>query len=482
MQSHQFYSKEVRDPLYGYIYLTPLEVKLIDTEPFQRLDRLLQNPSARFVYPNATHTRKAHSLGVMHLAGILIKKLLMRQYKDIREQFPNLLAEPIVIKYTERDEYIEEKILKPLIKIDLDWWDSNIKQDPAFIIEAIRIAALMHDLGHGPFSHIFEEAVRKSNVNKEFRHEIVSIRILSFIDEYIKPNDKLNEKEKEIVDTAINILKDEPSSFIHSLLDSPLDIDKLDYLNRDAYHAGPLELGMIDFERVLDGLRIGIEKDKDKLLFTQSTKGALARTFKAIQDMYSNVYYHKTSRAVDLQLFEILTKNAEMLESMIQDEKKYIAYWDDILLLQIKNNGKEDSRKLAEDLLSRRMKYKAKSEKNIPLGLTFKYAKKELEEIKNEIENKFSSVDAKVDYFSVSPVRLDVANFLNWIDSRIFLTSNGRSVKLEELDPVLYRELLNFGVLIRLYVDREKYSSEASEEAKNEFNREIDEIIKIASK
>ena len=124
------FTGEITDPIHRYIRITDLEKKLIDTEAFQRLRKIRQLAGAHLVYPSAQHTRFEHSLGVMHLAGLAAETLLDKGYITYKED-----------------------------------------------VESLRIAALLHDIGHGPFSHLFEE-VLSGNASKKINHEIIGRKII----------------------------------------------------------------------------------------------------------------------------------------------------------------------------------------------------------------------------------------------------------------------------------------------------------------
>lgn len=132
IQTHVPYEM-IKDPIYGYIRLYEHEREIIDTPAFQRLRRIKQLPSAHYVYPGATHTRFSHSLGVMHISGMFLRRLLEPYSTEISQ-----------------DEFCHYFFL-------------------------IRLWGLTHDLGHGPFSHTFDSAVLQHlNLN----HELMSSRIV----------------------------------------------------------------------------------------------------------------------------------------------------------------------------------------------------------------------------------------------------------------------------------------------------------------
>jgi HD superfamily phosphohydrolase len=179
----------IKDPLYGYVAITPLEKDIIDTRVVQRLRRLRQLAGAEFVYPGANHTRFEHSLGAMHLAG--------------------LLAE-------------------------------NITEDE-MEIQSLRLAALLHDIGHGPFSHIFEEILAKQDRN----HEDITTWLIqkSELADILKDG---GFDPKDLSRLAIGKLVSKSKLYLNQVIRSSVDVDKLDYIVRDSFHTGA-EYGSVDF-------------------------------------------------------------------------------------------------------------------------------------------------------------------------------------------------------------------------------------------
>lgn len=186
-------SKLIRDPLYGLIGLDEHEVALINTPFFQRLRHIKQLGNADFVYPSAVHSRFEHSIGAMHVAGEIAKQL------DLSE------AE----------------------------------------IETARACLLLHDLGHGPFSHAFEDLLKVFNTQK-VTHEDVGAAAFAHSPEIKKA---LGARYGRVRDA----FKGKGKSIIYEIISGSIDADKMDYLRRDSYHAG-VEYGNYDFHRIMKSL------------------------------------------------------------------------------------------------------------------------------------------------------------------------------------------------------------------------------------
>ena len=204
----------VRDVLYGYIELTPLARRIIDTSEFQSLRDLRQLGLASYVFPSANHTRFEHSLGVYHLAGQLLKGIAERQ--------PNLFAQ------------------NPLKRRRL--------------IELVQVAGLCHDLGHYAFSHMFDSHIaRRLGVPEHEERGAEMFRgMVKRYDLPLLPTE---------VDFVVRLMLGDPTvrpSWLASVIhdrEAQLDVDKLDYLNRDSFHLGfgrPIQIDrIIFFARVL---------------------------------------------------------------------------------------------------------------------------------------------------------------------------------------------------------------------------------------
>ncbi len=265
--SDYFRHKSIRDPLYGFIDLSKTEIELIDTSVFKRLQNIKQLSHAFLVYPSAIHTRFEHSLGATYLADLVCKQL---NFED---------------KYR----------------------------------EIIRLAALLHDLGHGPFSHLFEDILSTVN-EKKINHDKISILIIKEIPEI---NNILGEKADQI----ISILDHKPiknwdpslSSLASDVVSSPLDVDKLDYLRRDSYHIG-VAYGQFDLHRIIHTLTNTDDKSEKRLCVQDKGKDAIENYSLGRYLMHAQVYQHHT-RLIGDQMFVRALDIAVNDEGIIEKDK-----------------------------------------------------------------------------------------------------------------------------------------------------------------
>ncbi len=259
--SHNYFKfKAIRDPLYGFIDLSELETKIIDTEIFRRLQFIKQLSHAYVVYPSATHTRFEHSLGTTYVSNIMANELGFNKQDDI---------------------------------------------------EKIRLSCLLHDIGHGPFSHLFEHIMEKTNPTIEEPHEAISKIIIK---EDSELDSILGSKRNEIVELLSKEIKSykEPSKSLQSdIVSSGIDADKLDYLRRDSYHIG-VAYGQFDFSRILHTLTSTVKGSQ--ICVTNKGKDSLENYRLARYLMHVQVYEHHARLAAD-QMF------LKALEIAIYEEK-----------------------------------------------------------------------------------------------------------------------------------------------------------------
>lgn len=247
-----------------------LALRLINTQEFQRLRRIKQLGLSEFVFPGATHTRFAHSIGVFNNARRLVD-LVERQ---------------------------------------------TGKKDPQRALETC-LTALLHDLGHGPFSHTFEKAQKK--IHRQKKHEEWSADIIS------NPEGEISKILGPVLATSIasRLKKKDPSDIFDSIVASQFDADRLDYLRRDR-HATGVEIGGVDFEWLLDALRVGeitVSHENDEIYTVPglylSEKGLRAAEgyLLARFHLYEQVYLHKATRCMESMLEQLLVSASKEVKA-----------------------------------------------------------------------------------------------------------------------------------------------------------------------
>lgn len=233
----------VRDVLYGSVPLTAAAYATLDTRAFQRLKHIKQVGPAYLVYPGATHTRFSHSIGVYHLARLALQHL------------------------------------SRLVKFDDE------------VGRATMAAALLHDLGHFPYSHVIDEI---SMDGTHLSHADLSVEI-------IEQDAELGRVLAHTWEVAPRLVADliagRPNPRIprclYKLIDGPMDIDKLDYLNRDAHHTG-VPYGKVEVQRLIEFLEV--EPETGDLLVTEAGTGTVESVIFAKYLMFRYIYWHHTAR------------------------------------------------------------------------------------------------------------------------------------------------------------------------------------------
>ncbi len=246
----------IKDPIFGYINISYDEKKIIDTEPVQRLRRVRQLAGSEYVYPAGVHTRFEHSLGTMHLA----------------EQLTNSLAQ----------------------KTEIDPVEKSM----------VKIAGLLHDTGHGPFSHIFEALLIR---HLEKTHEDFTTWIIkkSELNEVLN---NLGLDAKKIARLAVGKLGEKQRLFLDQIIVSAVDVDKCDYCIRDSYHTGG-DFDSIDIFRLIYTMDI-LNKNLAVNLNSIST---LETFLIARLELFKTIYFHKASRAAQIMLETAMEKANEEL-------------------------------------------------------------------------------------------------------------------------------------------------------------------------
>ncbi len=239
--------KIINDPVYGFITINDeLVFDIIGHPYYQRLRRIYQMALAKLVYPGAVHTRLHHSLGAYHLMCNAVNELRAKGFEVTHE----------------------EEV-------------------------AVKAAILLHDVGHGPFSHALENVLLPG-----IHHEELSLMIMQ----------EMNREFNGRLDLAISIFTDNfPKSFLHQLVSGQLDVDRMDYLTRDSFFTGVSE-GVIGYDRILKMLTV---KDNN-LLIEEKGIYSVEKFLVARRQMYWQVYLHKTVLAAEKMLVNIIRRVQEL--------------------------------------------------------------------------------------------------------------------------------------------------------------------------
>ena len=309
-------TKFIRDSIHGNLPLDPFEIKVLDYPQLQRLRRVKQLGFISLIYPGANHSRFEHSIGTMHLASKLADQLeLSKDDKDL-----------------------------------------------------VRIAGLLHDAGHGPFSHVSEAVL---GVNHE--------EITAFVIEKTSIHDKLSEKfdTKEIID----IINGEGK--LGPIISGDLDMDRMDYLIRDSHYTG-VAYGVIDTERIISNLKLERELILD-IKGVQAAESALTARYL----MYPSVYQHHTTRIINAMFRRCLR---DLINQDSLDPKDMYKY-DDADMISICRHSEGLSREMMEKIDNRNLLKRAKV---LPANLfeepekIFKIEKEDLLKAEEEISEDFN--------------------------------------------------------------------------------------------
>jgi HD superfamily phosphohydrolase len=378
------------DPVHGYIsFTTPrvagekTEKDLLDTPWMQRLRQIYQLQSARWVYPSAEHSRFQHVLGAMHLAGRFARHL----YPSLKAAVPDC---PSV-------NYVEE---------------------------FLRVAALLHDIGHGPFGHFFDD-----NYLSQFdlTHEKVGQHLIrTELADIIKairrsPTGEFGKGERLSPDQVAFLIGKGPTVtsskqprwvvFLQPMLSGIYTVDNLDYVMRDAYMCG-VAIGAVDIDRLM---YYTFFTDKG-LTLHKSGLSALNMFLNARLYMYTNVYYHRTTRAIDEHLKELFkdTMAAVFPYNPVENPKEYLNLTDWSLLETVRRWGSSSKGPLAalgkewNAILSREVKWKMAYDVTLSMRV-FEKGKTIIDEaelvkrIRRSLPQKIKDLQFRVDMASQDP-------------------------------------------------------------------------------
>lgn len=265
---------EIRCPVHGFIPFTDWERDIINHPAFQRLRRIRQLGWTDYVYPGAMHTRFEHSLGVMHIASQLFDAIVRRSSGVLKSEF--------------------------------GFSPGDLKRDR----QIVRFTALLHDTGHGPFSHAAEDVFPTDTRGKHYKHEAYSTAVIQHVLKEVIEGHKFNEEFGIKAEEIASLLEGKSTAggrlFWRQLIDGQMDADRMDYLLRDSLHTG-VDYGKYDWRRLLNTIQIiqmpprkGEEiPPEPRLGVTEGGVHAAEALVLARYYMFTQVYFHKTRVAYD---------------------------------------------------------------------------------------------------------------------------------------------------------------------------------------
>lgn len=418
-----------RDPIHGFIEVSDLELKIIDSAPFQRLRNIKQLATTYLVYHGAEHTRFGHSIGVMHLVTRAFESAV-NNYKKEHSQ----------------DLFSYEKY---------EWYK-----------QILRLIALTHDLGHAPFSHVSETLFDNGVEHEDFTKKImIETEIADKIREIGQENINKFGAGYDITPELLWLIYGEKSpeldsryimpdfKLLKSFMDSDLDWDKMDYLLRDSHYCG-VNYGMFDLNRLISSLSVYQDERNNSLQLAVKRGGihafeefVIARYF-----MFIQVYFHKTRRYLDHLLVESIKT---ILPNSKYPEKvdEYLKWDDDKIIESIKAHAQENN--YANQFMNREVMscvYETRAHGNQETDLQlFQIIKKEVRDKKIAIyEDRASKAAHKI--------RLEPYDSSSGKGIPILVKHSLKPSSISS-ESILLKSLINPIEIKRLYVKKEHMST-----------------------
>lgn len=252
----KYKNKKIYDSLHGYIYISPLVQQIIDNNIFQRLRSIKQLGTSNFIFSGGTHTRMQHSLGVFHLAHTLLQNLKKKHPRKITNKH----------------------------------------------IELISIAALIHDLGHSAFSHVFDLLLKHIDAPEQLKqHEYRSICLFKIIVEKFQIN--ISQEEISFIQSCIVPTEENKKLWMFQIVSNIVDVDRMDYMLRDSQNIGlDIPFTKNNLENILQNMFI----KNNQIYFENSVEYDIYNLLLSRKFLHTHVYQHKVNIAIEFMIQDIL--------------------------------------------------------------------------------------------------------------------------------------------------------------------------------
>lgn len=340
----------ISDSIHGLTRLSGFEKKIIESVGFNRLHDVYQNSTVYLTYPSNRTKRFEHSIGTMRLCSDMFYNSISNSPKETLEKFYTLYEGALEdvrksLSYNREFESLLKKSPKKLPKLEWDNFQRSLipsiveeKYETVhmILIQAIRAAALLHDIGHPPYSHVVERAMKSAykqqkltdnkNENEYFNimekyfdgkkplHEVMGDEVSrSVLKGILMETDSANERifEALILQSVLKIFnEDDVFSYLHRIIDGSLDGDRLDYVTRDLANSG-MNVGSIDYSRIILDMRIIFVDNIPRFCIPLKATNAVDDFFKRRFDLYKNIIHHHRVIKTDYLMEYTVTKLIE---------------------------------------------------------------------------------------------------------------------------------------------------------------------------
>lgn len=408
----------IRDPLYGYVRLNDLELQIIDLPIFQRLRRISQLALTKYVYPSAEHSRFVHSLGVLEAVTRILIEILHRD----------------------------------------DGHGYSLND-----IQEIRLAALLHDIGHLPFSHATENILLENGK----KHEDISIKII----ETYQPLKRIIEENNIRLNNIIEIIAKKDNNKKYDLISGAFDADRADYLRRDSYMCG-VEYGNYDFIRYISSLKYN--ELTEQYIINEDDIYTVESFIGARYNYNQQVVYHRTRVGYNIvireYIKELLMRNIEKINKINIDslDIEEFTWFDDYTLIeQAKKDMKDADLNNTWAIYFLRLKHLKCIEQihvyGNPNSTDFASQNKDQIEILNAISDKYGQEDKIFVEISKNNI-IKLRKGSNELDDEtkslygVKLRYSDRIVDIVDYSPVLKRYYEEYSEIRRYYCKPEDYN------------------------